>query len=327
MSHDIATVDEARSAGLDWLLGIGACVILFGPLLAAGYYYAQPESMQVDAAAETVGVGVILRAMFRRLLRSGARGVMQATVGTVSRASFRTMTRRVVRVGIKSLTTAIRRSPQMAGDAAGDGSAEPDAQPLPLALTTGLLALALSLAGVLLVLDLEQPSLQQAPRLTTVLGGMPFVAAVLLGTLPYAVYAALLLAAAPYCGAQVRFRTGWEALLLQAYFTGSGSYLPLSTDSEISGPQPARMRLALVGLGSLLALHWGFAAAALYFDSYPLQYVAGMFLLYCFVFSFPISPLDGYYLWTSSRWLWLAVWIPILASFILIMPETLHVIL
>jgi hypothetical protein len=275
-----------------------------------------------------VGIGVILRAMFRRLLRSGARGVVQATVGTVSRASLRTMTRRVVRVGMKSLTTVVRRSTTTIGDKAADGDLASDEAPQSTmtALSAGFVALAISLAGVLLVVDFEQP-VSESQSMSTVLGGMSLWSAVLLGAMPFLLYAVLLLAAAPACGAEVRFRTGWEALLLQAYFTGSGSYLPLSTDSEISGPPAARMRLALVGLGSLLVLHWLSAASAQYVDSYPLQYVSGMFLLYCFVFSFPIAPLDGYYLWDYSPWLWLATWVPILASFMLFMPQSLHVIL
>jgi len=321
--------EESVSTGLEWLLSVGACIVLFGPLLAVSFYFARPDSIQLDAAAETVGIGVILRAMFRRIMRSGARNVLQTTVGTVTRASSRTMTRRVVRVGVKSLTTVFRRSSTSTGDEADDVEIDykESHQSTLRALGTGFLALSLSLAGVLLVLDIDHSSAGDAPQMAAVLGGMPLLVAALLGAVPLIVYAGVLLAAAPYCGAKVRFRTGWEALLLQAYFTGSGSYLPLSTDSEIEGTQPARMRLALIGLGGLLVLHWGFAEAAYLSDSHVLQYLAGMFLLYCFVFSFPIAPLDGYYLWISSRWLWLAVWVPILASFILFMPESLHVIL
>ena len=145
--------------------------------------------------------------------------------------------------------------------------------------------------------------------------------------MPILVYAGLLLTAARYCAVEVRFRTGLEALLLQAYFTGSGSFLPLSTDSVVQGSPAACARLALVSLGGLLAMHLGCSGAAYYFNSYPLQYLAGMFLLYCFVFSFPIAPLDGYSVWAYSRWLWLAVSIPILAAFIFTMPASLHAIL
>ena len=330
MSGDVSVGNEPKSAAwIGWLLGLVACLILFGPLVAVSSYYARTEHLSANTAAETVGIGVILRAMFRRLLRSGARSVMQTTLGTVTRASSRTMTRRVVRVGVKSVTTLFWRSTRTTvverDVAAVDANSRPQSTWWGLGL--GFVALALSLAGVLLVLDLDQPATDEGPYMSAVLGGMPLWMAMLLGALPLLVYAALLFAAARRFGVELRFYTGWEALLLQAYFTGSGSFLPLSTDSEIDGPQSARTRMALTGLVGLLILHLICVVASRYFDSYALQYAGGMFLLYCFVFSFPIAPLDGYHLWTSSRWLWLVTWIPILALFILTMPETLHVIL
>jgi hypothetical protein len=328
MNRDVAAANVPRSeAALNWLLSLMACVVFLGPLVVVSLYYAQPVHLQIGTSAETVGIAVIVRAVLRRLFRSGARSALQTTVGTVARASSRTMTRRAIRVGVRSLSV-LFRSPPPAEDTAKDDNAGEATQSLPYALGLGFAALSLSLVGVLLVIDLYHPAVaDQARPLDAVLGGLPMSVAALLGGMPLLVYACLLAVAAPRCGARVTFRTGWEALLLQAYFTGSGSFLPLSTDSEMTGQPAARARLALVSLGGLLALHLACSAAGYYFDFYPLQYVAGMFLLYCFVFSFPIAPLDGYYLWAYSRWQWLIVWIPILASFIWIMPESLHVIL
>ena len=327
MNREIAPSESRPMILFEWLLGFMACVILFGPLVAVSVFYVHPEHLQLSATVETVGIGVILRAMLRRLFRSGARGAMQATMGTVTRASSRTMTRRVARVGVKSLSSLFGRT---ASDSTREALDESDMESPPksalAAVGLGFVALLVSLGGVFLVLDLEQP-LGEAPQLAAVLGGMPFALAVFLGAVPILVYAGLLLAAAPRCGVEIKFRTGLEALLLQAYFTGSGSFLPLSTDSVVQGSPAACARLALVSLGGLLAMHLGFSSAAYYFNSYALQYQAGMFLLYCFVFSFPIAPLDGYSLWAYSRWLWLAVSIPILAAFILTMPASLHVIL
>lgn len=328
--QDPSVATDASPTPIDWFsggLGAFAFVVLFAPIVVMYFFYEMPDTSALNTSAETVGVAVILRATLRRLFRSGSRSVLQTAVGTVTRASARTMTRRVVRVGVKSMTMFARRG---AADVESDlDRDDADLRQSPgVAVVLGFVALAVSLAGVLLLIDVEhRPGDAAALPSTEVLRGMSLPLAALLGSIPFLVYVVLLTLAAPRCGASVGFRTGWESLLLQAYFTGSGSYLPLATDSEIAGPEPARFRLALCSLGGLFALHLGCATIGNAVDSYALQYVGGMFLLYCFVFSFPIAPLDGYYIWSRSRSWWLLIWIPILISFIWALPESLHVIL
>jgi len=319
-------ISSERTDWFTWILATAACLILFAPIAVMYFFYDLPDTTALNTSVETVGVAVILRATLRRLFRSGSRSVLQTAVGTVTRASARTMTRRVVRVGVKSLTMFTRRSPATAESLEEDANAAPQSAGKAVAL--GFAALALSLAGVLLVIDVEhRPTDSAGLPSAVVLRTMSLPVAALLGAVPFPAYIILLLAAAPRCGATVSFRTGWESLLLQAYFTGSGSYLPLATDSEIAGPPSARARLAACSLGGLFVLHLGCATLGTAWDCYVLQYLGGMFLLYCFVFSFPIAPLDGYSIWSTSRWLWLLIWIPILLSFIWALPEPLHVIL
>lgn len=307
-----------------WCLGIGACIILFAPLIWLDQAYPDPEEVTTTLLPETVGVAVILRATLRRLFRSGSRSLLQTTVGTVMRASARTMTRRVVRVSVKSLAMFLGRS--AVSDESLDGDEAPLQQPAWLALLLGFVVLMASMAGVLYMVDIEQEAGQATIR-EGVLGSMSMLTGVVLGALPLLIYGGLLLMAAPLVGATVKLRTTWEAVLLQAYFTGSGSYLPLATDSEIEGPSWARVRLAYVSLGGLLALHLLCTFAGRQSGSDALEYLGAMFLIYSFVFSFPIAPLDGYYIWAQSKLLWVLTWAPLLGCFIWNLPERLHAIL
>ena len=96
---------------------------------------------------------------------------------------------------------------------------------------------------------------------------------------------------------------------------------------EYSGDKRAAARVAVISLGGMFLAHLALLLLAHATGSYPLLFASTMFLLYCFVYSFPIRPLDGQYLWSVSRWLWLVLWLPILASFILNIPESFNGIL
>lgn len=305
----------------EWALGIASCAVLFGPLIAVGFRFAEPPPVAMEGAAETVGIAVILRAMLRRLFRSGTRSVMQTALGTVTRASSRALSRRVIRVGVKSVSLLVRT------DSAADAAPAPDEKPQPklIAIGLGYLGLTASLYGILAILEMTSPNSASSAR--SVVGDMSFLEASLLGASPLLAYAALLIVAAPKCGVEVRFRTSLEGLLLQGYFTGSGSFLPLATDTNFLGEPAARAKLAGLSIAWLYLLHSVFLVAARSLGSFECSFLSGMFLLYCFVFVFPIAPLDGYYLWSYSRKLWLLIGAVVLASFMYALPDTFNVIL
>ena len=50
-------------------------------------------------------------------------------------------------------------------------------------------------------------------------------------------------------------------------------------------------------------------------------------LIYAFVYSFPIPPLDGKDIWDFSRLLWFAVWSLCIIAFVLRLPEVIYGIL
>lgn len=328
-TDDAESIDAVEPASwFGWTIGTAASILLFAPLVALVWYFPDKTAVDTQGLTESVGIAVILRATLRRLFRSGSRSVLQTAVGTVMRASARTMTRRIVRVSVKSLAMFLGRSAVESTDDDAPSKNAPHTQNPIVALALGFVVLMASLAGVIYLIDLEQENLATEPlRSAGVLGDMPMAVGVFLGALPLPLYGLLLLAAAPIVGASVKLRTSWEAVLLQAYFTGSGSYLPLATDSEIDGPPWARTRLAFVSLGGLFALHLICTAVGNATGSYAIEYLGAMFLLYAFVFSFPIAPLDGYYIWAQSKLLWAVTWLPLLLCFIWNLPASLHDIL
>ncbi len=259
-----------------------------------------------EAAEATVGIGVILRATTRRLLRSGASNLLRTTVGAVSRASARTLTRRVVRIAEKYFLGMMIR------DLAGTNpEAAERRQPLGVATALGVVALAASFWGVLQLVGGEASSevLSQ--------GQLHVVVAGLLASVPLLVQVAVSLATAHWLGTDCRISTPVDGLILQAYFTGSGSFLPMATDVQQHGTPRAAMLASTIALavqwGLFLVLHLASGVV----DAPAVQFAAAMFLVYAFVNSFPIAPLDGYALWRGSKTLWVVVWLPILVSFLL----------
>ena len=138
---------------------------------------------------------------------------------------------------------------------------------------------------------------------------------------PLLVHALVTTLAARATGVGVTFRTQLDGLLLQGYFTGAGSFLPLATDVEYRGDEAAKARTATIALLSLLAVHLVLAAVGRGLGLYPFTFAGAAVLMYCFVFSFPLAPLEGHHLWQRSKLLWLAVWLPTLVAFLANMPD------
>jgi hypothetical protein len=52
-----------------------------------------------------------------------------------------------------------------------------------------------------------------------------------------------------------------------------------------------------------------------------------MFLVYCFVYAFPLRPLEGHDLWKRSKLLWACAFAPIFIAFVFFFPAELTAIL
>jgi hypothetical protein len=341
-------------------LAVGLLVLL-GPM-GLVWYHNHESGTLVHLTEATVGVAVILRAGLRRLVQAGARSVMQTSVSTFTRTTARAITRRVVRVAVKSFAVVVRtilvqRRRQTAApgeDVPGEDVPGGPQHPL-FAVLLGFAGLFFSLWGILLLVgpsareDLAgaevSPALAASLVGNAAAGEVPGAAlasasylglrepvlsaprAALLGAVPLLVYAGLIALAGRAWRVPLEYHTAADGLILQAYFTGATSFLPLTTDVEYRGAPRANALVALTSLGGMFLLHLLLYQVGRATGSYGLQFAAAMFLLYAFVYSFPIRPLDGQYLWAQSRLLWLAVWAPVLACFVINLPESFNAIL
>ena len=306
--------------GAFWSSLLIAVVAFFAPLFLIWYYQDAFGTQDGPSGGEaTVGVAVILRATARRLMRSGSSSIMRTTLSAYTRASGRAVTRRAVKFGMRVLFGSVSRQvvDETVKEAGGETSqeTEPDTTVGWFSLPVGALALLLSFWGILCVIPEEK-----AAELTTD-KGLGFWTAAGFATIPLVVYALMNLVGGRLFGVHVRMTSALDGLLLQAYFTGAGSFLPMTTDFEYEGGSDgANAKVAAFSLGVLYLIHLGLNAFG--GGSYQVEFLSTMFLIYCFVYSFPIKPLEGYDILKFNKLLWFVFWVPILWSFGVSLPNT-----
>ena len=115
-------------------------------------------------------------------------------------------------------------------------------------------------------------------------------------------------------------QTSLEGILLQGYFTGALSYLPLASDLSIKGESLPKSKVYLHSLSTLLCASVLCCFGGQKLDIPLLQCIGTHMLLYGFVISFPLSPLDGYGIFSYSKKLWLAVFCIVMVFFLIFMP-------
>jgi hypothetical protein len=185
-----------------------------------------------------------------------------------------------------------------------------------VAVGLGTVALSLSFLGILHIIE---------PRLANaVTTGAPlsYLTCSLLAGLPLTVYGLIHAIVAPRLDVKLQFNTAIDGLILQAYFTGAGSFLPMTTDIEYIGNSRSNMRMAAISLAAMFTIYLALAWIGHWADMTTLRFAADMFLLYCFVYVFPIRPLEGYNIWCESKLLWLAIFLPILIAFFQMSSDT-----
>lgn len=306
---------------------LAGLVLMFVPLWLIDQFHVEHPLGGARGAEAAVGVAVILRTTFRRLLRAGTSNLLRTSVGAFSRTSARTMTRRVVRTSTRWLLALLAlRTRDLGLDdtveagalAASPGSAGREVVVSLLALFLGFVALAITF-GVVAARAIESGTGDMA--LLSAAGGMSIREMSLLAGLPLLIYAASAFLVARGFGASTRVRTAVDGLLLQGYFAGAGSFLPMTTDIEYTAEGRTQSRIACCVLLILYALHLALRVTYLASGSEPALLLSSLVLVYCFVYSFPIPPLEGYWIWSTSKLLWLVVWLPILTSFVGSMPD------
>jgi hypothetical protein len=293
-------------------------LVLFVPLVVIWIYGLDAAETTGEAGGEvTVGIAVILRATARRLLRTGSSNLMRTTFGVFTRATGRAATRRIVKGASRVMIgRAVKTAADAEDEAASEESFDETAGRRVLSVLIGVAALALSFRGILALIPAE------VLHEVTYEGRIGIAQASLLAALPLAAYGVLHAVFGRLWNVRIRYRTEIDGLLLQAYFTGSGSFLPLSTDIAYDGEPRDRQRVATAALAGLFLIHLLFGVLGSAFGSAALTFCGAMMLVYCFVFCFPIQPLDGSYVWRRSKLLWFGVSLPILIAFLVSLPES-----
>ncbi len=307
-----------RCVAVATVLLIGA--LLFVPLLVVGIIGSSTPAAAKDANVEAaVGIAVILRAAAHRTVTAALGGVVHATFATAVRAGSRAVLQRLIRttvltvVGALAVATPASLRPRLRNSRR---RLEVNA----FAVGAGALVMGVSCVGVLLGLG---PGLGGVVHESEV---PHIIVAGALAATPLLVYAAAHTVSSRYWSVQVDYTTSIDGLLLQAYFTGAGSFLPMATDIECAGKEEDCMRVAAVGIGSLYLLHLALVGLGAATGSTVMEFASSMALLYAFVFIFPVRPLPGSRIWRHKRRVWVALVIPILASFYFLAPAGLTVI-
>ncbi len=113
----------------------------------------------------------------------------------------------------------------------------------------------------------------------------------------------------------MRHETGVDGGVIQLYFAGAFSFMPLTSDVVVEGTEEERGRVALVGLlaPTLIAMVlWGSWKAT---GLTPLLLAADAFLIYPMVQTFPLDPLDGVRVWRWNKIVWTGVFVLVMAVF------------
>lgn len=118
-------------------------------------------------------------------------------------------------------------------------------------------------------------------------------------------------------GIVLRHETGVDGGVIQLYFAGAFSFMPLTSDVIIEGDEAQKGKVALAGL-----LVPSFIAMALWAGwkvtgSILLLFAADAFLIYPMVQTFPLNPLDGVRVWRWNKLIWFAVFLFIMTGFML----------
>ncbi|MEL6342483.1 MAG: hypothetical protein AAFV53_05080 [Myxococcota bacterium] len=126
-------------------------------------------------------------------------------------------------------------------------------------------------------------------------------------------------------GLVIRHETGIDGGLIQLYFAGAFSFMPLTSDTIVVGADDVqRGRTAIVGLISPVIV--GLALWVLWrvTGQTAILFLADAFIMYPMIQIFPLSPLEGLYAWRYSRVVWTILFIAIMALFLFVGSEALR---
>lgn len=118
-------------------------------------------------------------------------------------------------------------------------------------------------------------------------------------------------------GALLRHETGVDGGVIQLYFAGAFSFMPLTSDVIVEGDDAVKGKVALAGLIApslvAMALWFGWKVTG----NAMILFAADAFLIYPMVQTFPLDPLDGVRVWRWNKLAWFGVFLFIMTGFLL----------
>jgi len=291
-----------------------AGVLVLGCLIAPMFIIqemTQDTEEVASAATATVALGTIIRSNGRNILKSTFMSAVRTGLRAVTRRLIRTMLPMLLRLFLPSMRTSTIQNL--------DALEKDFPQPLFIGLGLGVLSLTLSFYGVVL----WHPFLEVGNFAT---GLTLFTLSILAGLNLVIHYGVMAWAGLKY-DVKTSLRTSLDGMILQAYFTGALSYLPLSSDVELKGETLNKAKCSAMALLSLLGISLFMDTVGVLLGWVILELWAAQLLLYTFVISFPLKPLEGSDIFAGSRLQWGGVFTLVLLTFLLNMPETFYAIL
>lgn len=280
---------------------IFAIVVVLGPFVWFRMSYLDVvDTTSENVAATTVAVGAIFRSNSRNFLKSTFMSAVRTALRTWIRRMVRLALPILLRVFLPLLSTKKKKN------------AEDIQQPIGLAMVLGFVALWISFYGVI--------TLHHNVG-TEVLFGFSLGVCATMAACTYLLHAMLLWGFSHKYETNFRVATSIEGVLLQGYFTGALSYLPLASDLSIEGSPKRRFDTHMWTIMTMLVVSFVLHAAGEFFSVPLLLAFATHMLLYVFVISFPLKPLDGSGLFAYSKRMWFLVFVLVMLCFLRNMPE------
>ena len=135
--------------------------------------------------------------------------------------------------------------------------------------------------------------------------------------IPLSVYVLAQKAAARFFKVKHLLLCPLDAILVQFYFAGAVSFLPLSNESRFFGNRQKNGLIGLAGSCALIVL-----VLLLRIPDLPdIEVLRGICLLFLLISAFPVRPMDGNYIWRWSRLVSLAVFVIALEFMVLFGSE------
>ena len=200
-----------------------------------------------------------------------------------------------------------------------DNIATENPQPIVLSLGLGLVALTISFYWVV--------ELNPSANFDSLQRGLSLWTVAILASLSLLIHYLVMFWRGLVNNVKIALQTPLDGVILQAYFTGALSYLPLASDITLEGTTENKARCSGETLLIMLGLSVILDSIGHVLDWAVLEIWASQILLYVFVISFPLRPLEGSDVLEHSKLWWFGIFIFVLLVFLFNMPEEFYAIL